>query len=82
MIEGIPLADLGAGALVTFCVILILTGRLVPRRTVDLMEKAMAKREEQLDELIESLGTSLHFIEEVVKTAQQKAAVEDEANRP
>lgn len=72
MIDGITIGHFSAGAVASLSVILILTGRLVPRRTVDLMHEAMVKREEQLDKLIDSLGTSLHFIEEVARTAQAR----------
>lgn len=72
MIDGLPLVDLGQGALLAIVVLLILTGRLVPRRTVDLMHEAIKKREDQLDRLIVGIETSNRFIEAVVNTATER----------
>ncbi len=35
MLDGIPLVQVGAGTLLTLVVLLILSGRLVPRRALD-----------------------------------------------
>lgn len=76
MIEGLNLAQIGAGGLVTLFVLAILTGRLVPRRNLDdvvrdrdewraahtISENARLEGQKQVNELLEHARTTDAFI--------------------
>ena len=53
MIEGVPVVNLGAGGLVTFVVLLILTDRLIWHKR---LRQAEAERDEWRRMALESLG--------------------------
>lgn len=72
MLEGLPLGDIGAGALVAFTVLALLTGRIVPRRALEdvlhdrdewraahrISEAARVEQAAQVDELLEHARTT------------------------
>ncbi len=72
MIDGLPIAPIGAGGLLTLFVLAILTGRLVPRRNIEdvlhdrdewraahrISESARAEQQAQVDELLEHARTT------------------------
>jgi hypothetical protein len=76
MIEGIPVGAYGPTALVGIAILLILTGKLVPRRTYDdvihdrdewraahrISETARAVAADQVEELLEHARTTDSFI--------------------
>lgn len=78
LVEGLPVGNIGAGALVCLIVLLILTGRLVPRQQVlDLREDRdqwRASAEDQLKAL-HTLGMAVERLT-VVTQATNHALVE------
>lgn len=76
MIAGLPIGNLGPAALLAIVVILILTGRLVPRRTMsDVAEErdhwraAAQERSDQLTRLLAATDTSTRAIEALTQVA-------------
>lgn len=80
MIDGLPVIDLGATALLAIVFLLVVTGRLLPRRTVDdtvnnLKEErdhwrtAAEERSSQLSELLAATDTSTKLIEALTDVA-------------
>lgn len=70
MIEGIPLVQVSASALLTLVVLMILTGRLVPRRTLDdtaadrdHWRRAAEERSAQITRLLTATDTSTRALE-------------------
>ncbi|MGY1773495.1 hypothetical protein [Blastococcus sp. SYSU D00813] len=78
LLEGLPVGNIGAGALVCLIVLLILTGRLVPRQQMlDLREdrdKWRASAEDQLKAL-HTLGMAVEKLT-IVTQATNHALVE------
>lgn len=68
-LDGIPVLAYTPEALLGLTVVLVLTGQLQPKRTVDLLLKAAAKRDEQLDKLLASVDTSNKLAEAIVEHA-------------
>lgn len=68
-LEGAPVLSYTPEALLGLTVVLVLTGQLQPKRTVDLLLKAAAKRDEQLDKLLASVDTSNKLAEAIVEHA-------------
>lgn len=63
MIEGLPLADIGYGAIVTLVILLVLTGKLVPRRVLedafrqrDNWQAAAERKDETIGVLSQQVG--------------------------
>jgi hypothetical protein len=76
MIDGLPIVDLGATALLALVVMMILTGRLVPRRVVkdieterDYWRAAAQERSIQLTRLLNAADTSTQAIEAMTRAA-------------
>lgn len=77
LLEGVPIGDIGLGGLVVMFVLAILTGRLIPRATHDLMlndrdqwrdaaQKSAAvisEQSAQISELMEGGRAALHVTE-------------------
>lgn len=86
MIDGLPIAQLGPTGLLGILILLILLGRLVPRRTLEdvIAEKndwkaayeqereARAVGAAQVDELLEHARTTDAFIRALPQAAQQR----------
>ncbi len=77
MIDGIPILDFGAGALVTVFVLAILTGRLIPRRTYDDMReerdtwRASAERSaEHATKLLDNSELTVEIVKSVKRLAE------------
>lgn len=73
-----PVISYTPEALLGVVVLLILTGQLQPKRTVDLLLKAAEKRDEQLDKLLEQVDTSNRLAEALVTRAQNPPKDGDE----
>ena len=87
LLEGLPVGSVGAGALVTLIVLLILTGRLVPRQQMlDLREdrdkwRAAAENSEKAmhtygmaqEKLLVLAETTNHALVEIQELAQRAA---------
>lgn len=71
-VDGVPVFAYTPEAILGFVVVLILTGQLQPKRTVDLLLKAAAKRDEQLDKLLAQVDTSNRLAEAIVKHAARE----------
>lgn len=80
MIDGLPLADLGATALLAVGVLMILAGRLVPRGVLtaaleevrvdrDHWRRAAEERSAQLSQLLAATDTSTRAIEALTEVA-------------
>ena len=52
MLEGLPLADIGAGALLTFVVLLVLTDKLVWHKRLDVIVRQLEASQKQNVELV------------------------------
>lgn len=70
MVDGIPVLDLSAGALLAITVILVLTGRLVPRRNLedvcserDQWRKAHDERAAQLTQALDSADVATRALD-------------------
>ena len=92
LVEGLPVGNIGAGALVCLIVLLILTGRLVPRQQVlDLREdrdswraaaedsqKAMHTYGMAMEKLLVLAETTNHALVEIQDLAQRAADYRDD----
>lgn len=74
--EGLPVTDLGATALLALVVLMVLTGRLVPRRALDDLRterdywrQAAEERTEQLSRLLVGVDTSARALEAITDAA-------------
>lgn len=77
MIDGLPIGQVSAGAVLVLVVLMILTGRLVPRRNLDdvahdrdqwraaylLAEQARVAQEQQVSELVEASRTTVSLLQ-------------------
>lgn len=84
--EGIPAAvlkDVGATALVSFSVLLVLLGGLIPRwqhkeriadkdRQIAAQQAALDKRDEQLERLIENDGIVIELLRSIKREAERR----------
>lgn len=70
--------NIGATGLVILFVLAILTGRLLPRSTFDIQQKALDKQAEQLDRLIENLETPNRFIRALINAADLEHESEED----
>ena len=92
LLDGLPVGNIGAGALVCLIVLLILTGRLVPRQQVlDLREdrdswrtaaedgqKAMHTYGMAMEKLLVLAQTTNHALVEIQELAQRAAEAGDD----
>jgi hypothetical protein len=79
VIDGLPVGDMGATALLAIVVLMVLTGRLVPRRTLtDLKEErdhwrtAAEERSSQLSDLLSATDTSTRLIEALTDATKDR----------
>lgn len=79
MIDGLPIIDAGATALLSLVVLMVLTGRLVPRRTLndlaterDYWRTAAQERSEQLSRLLVATDTSTKALEAISDVARER----------
>ncbi|WP_431781692.1 hypothetical protein [Streptomyces chumphonensis] len=93
---GITALDLGAGALLGIVILLILTGRLVPRSTLEdvraerdtwrtahqVSEEARLAALRQNDELTELARTGVRALDALPRPGEVSAGVEDQAEAP
>lgn len=91
MIDGLPISAVGPGALLTLVVILILTGRLIPRRTFQdmrddrdhwrtaaaLSEETKRELASQNAELLEAVRTANAFYRSIEKASGGQARTPD-----
>jgi hypothetical protein len=84
MFEGIPIDKLTAPVLLGICVLLILTGRLIPRRVYqdkseecdryreafETEREARATSDAQTSELLEGQKTLLHLVEAIFQNSE------------
>lgn len=84
MIEGLSVevwTRLGVGGLLTLVVVLILTGRLVPRSTVDRTDRqneqrmaelreALDKREQQIDRMLPGYEVTVQLLRSIKSKAE------------
>ena len=87
MIDSIPVADFGPVALLAVTILMILTGRLVPRSVVTMVERERDRvaterdrwqtaenvRSRQLSQLMDATGTSTAFIAAIVEPTHQES---------
>lgn len=78
-IDGLVIGQFSAGALVGFIVILVLTGRLVPRRNLedvckerDSWRQAAEERSAQLSRALESGDLATRALDALSRTAEQR----------
>jgi hypothetical protein len=78
-IGGLPVVDAGATALLAMVVMMVLTGRLVPRRVVkdieterDYWRAAAQERSIQLTRLLNAADTSTKAIEAMTRAAHEE----------
>lgn len=72
LIDGLPIGDFGLGALVTFAIIMIFTGKLVPKRFLDdaiAREKAQAAINATNADTLAQMGGALRDLVELGRTA-------------
>lgn len=88
MIDGIPFGDFGLGAIVTLAILMIFTGKLVPKRFLDASEKREAKQatinetnaaaltqmSKTLDLVVELAKTSDHMLREIQSARHRRTA--------
>lgn len=86
MLNGIPMADLGPAFLAGLAVLLVLVGRLVPRKSVDdalaqadkweraheVSEQARSVQAQQIDKLLESAETQTRLLESLREAANRR----------
>lgn len=71
LVDGLPIGDISFGALITLVLVMIFTGRLVPRRHLDdsiEREKAQAAINERNAATLSELGGSLRDLVELGRT--------------
>lgn len=64
LLEGLPYADLGAGAIVVIFVLLLATGRIVPRRTLEDVRTDRDTRVREIAKERDDWKTAFHLSEE------------------
>lgn len=76
MIDGLPFVQLSASAILAVVVLMVLTGRLVPRRTLndvvhdrDQWRQAAQERSEQITRLLTATDTSTRALEALTDVA-------------
>lgn len=70
-LDGFPVIAYTPEALVSLGFLMLMTGQLQPKRTVDLLLAAAAKRDEQLDKLLAQVDTSNRLAEAIVQKAAE-----------
>jgi hypothetical protein len=87
MLDGVPIGNLSAGALLAICILLILTGRLIPRKVYEdksadyerifkayeTEREARITADAQTAELLEGQKTMLHMIEAIFENSKTAA---------
>lgn len=77
MLEGIPVLDIGAPALVAFVVLLVLTDRLVWHKRLDKLEAEMEKRIAEKDERNAALLEALNHRDEQIAELSRHLTAEN-----
>lgn len=68
MLDGLPgISDIGAGGVVVFVLILIFTGRLIPKRHLDDARTDLAKSQETNANLLATIGEIKDAVKESVE---------------
>ena len=77
MIEGLPIMDIGAPAIVTLVVLLVLTDRLVWHKRLDVLTKQIEAKDAVIDELSKQntmlLGSALPTVNAVMSALREAA---------
>ena len=77
MIEGLPIMDIGAPAIVTLVVLLVLTDRLVWHKRLDVLAKQIEAKDAVIDELSKQntmlLGSALPTVNAVMGALREAA---------
>lgn len=82
-ITAAALKDIGATALVTLTVLMIMTGGLIPRwthrermgdkdRQIGYLQAALDKRDEQVEKLLENDGVAIELLKSIKREAERR----------